>query len=169
MKTLLLLRHAQPAQTSPNGRDLDRPLVDEGRAQASLVGQLIRQKQLRPDIILCSPATRARETAGHLSEAARFHARLHFYEQIYEASAEGLIELIAEVLEDGAETILVVGHNPGLQELLSRLTGDHNTPMLPATLARVDLDIAAWSELRAAPEGGGRLVFALPPEAAQAR
>jgi phosphohistidine phosphatase SixA len=62
--------------------------------------------------------------------------------------------------------ILIVGHNPGLQDLLSRLTGDYRTPMLPATLARVDLDIAAWDKLRAVKEDG-RLVFALPPEAAQ--
>jgi len=166
MKTLLLLRHAQPTQTSPTGRDFDRPLTDEGRAAASLVGQLLRQRQLKPDIILCSPAVRAHQTVDHVIAAARFRCALHFYDRIYEASAEGLIGLIAEVVEAGAGVILVAGHNPGLLELLSRLTGDYRTPMLPATLARVDLDIAAWDELRATAEIG-RLAFALPPEAAQ--
>lgn len=165
MKTLLLLRHAQPTQTSPTGRDFDRPLIDEGRAAALRVGQLLRQRQLKPDIVLCSPAARALQTAEHVVAAARFRAPLHFYDRIYEASAEGLTELIAEAVEDDAEMILVVGHNPGLQELRSRLTGDYAL-MLPATLARIDLDIDAWGKLRAA-AGEGRLVFALSPEAAQ--
>lgn len=167
MKTLLLLRHAQPSLNSPTGRDFDRPLIDEGRAAALFVGQLLRQRQLKPDIILCSPAARAHQTADHVIAAARFHSPLHFHDSIYEASAEGLIELIAGVVEEGAGMILVVGHNPGLHELLTRLTGDYNTPMLPATLARIDLDIDAWDKLRAAAAGEGRLVFALPPEAAR--
>jgi len=173
MKTLLLLRHAQPTQTSPTGRDFDRPLTDEGHAAALLVGQLLRQRQLNPDIILCSTAIRAHQTADGVIAGARYHGALHFYERIYEASTETLIELIAEVVEENAAMILIIGHNPGLQDLLSRLTGDYRTPMLPATLARIDLDIAGWSKLHAAATTtaaaeAGRLVFALPPEAARA-
>jgi phosphohistidine phosphatase SixA len=59
--------------------------------------------------------------------------------------------------------LLVVGHNPGLEELLERLTGEH-APMLPATLARIELDIRAWDELRRAARQG-RLIFALSPRA----
>ncbi|HEX8633581.1 MAG TPA: histidine phosphatase family protein [Pyrinomonadaceae bacterium] len=161
MKTLLLLRHARPAQVSPTGRDFDRPLVEEGRADALLIGQLLRRRQLRPEAVICSPATRALQTADYAIEAARLRTRLLFYDRIYEATAEQLIEVVSEAGGE-AETLLLVGHNPGLQELLERLTGEH-APMLPATLARIDLDIAAWSALSDAT--AGRLVFALSPQA----
>ena len=158
MKTLLLLRHAQTSPASPTGRDFDRPLVEAGRRAASLVGQLLRRKQLAPAVVISSPALRARETSGLACEAAQLSARTRFDKRIYEASVEQLLAVVSEV-EDGAETMLIVGHNPGLQELLAHLTGEH-APMLPATLARIDLDIDAWDELRAAQ--AGRLIFALP-------
>jgi phosphohistidine phosphatase len=161
MKTLLLLRHARPTRSSPTERDFDRPLADEGRADALLVGQLLRRRQLTPGIVICSPATRAHQTADHVIEAAQFTTRLLFYDRIYEATPEQLIDIIAEA-GAGAEMILVVGHNPGLQELLGRLTGE-SAPMFPATLARIDLDIDSWDKLRGAVEG--RLVFALSAQA----
>ena len=161
MKTLLLLRHARPSQISPTGRDFDRPLTEEGRADALLIGQLLRRRQLRPEAIICSPAARALQTADYVIEASRFRTRLLFYDRIYEANTEQLIEVVSEV-GGGAGMLLVVGHNPGLQELLERLTGE-SAPMLPATLARIDLDIDAWVELANAPRG--RLVFAVSAQA----
>ena len=162
MKTLLLLRHARPTRTSPTGRDFDRPLTVEGRAESRLVGQLLRRRQLAPDAIICSTAARARETAGGVIEAAGLATPTLFHERIYEASVEHLIELIAEAGAN-VEMLLIVGHNPGLEELLERLTGEH-APMLPATLARIDLNIHAWDELRRAARQG-RLLYALSPQA----
>jgi phosphohistidine phosphatase len=162
MKTLLLLRHARPTQFSPTGRDFDRPLADEGRADALLIGQLLRRRDLTPDPVICSPADRALQTADLVIEAAKYTTRLLFYERIYEASAEQLIEVVSEAAE-GADVILVVGHNPGLQELIFLLTGV-NAAMTPATLARIDLDIDAWNKLSAA-HGRGRLVFATSAQA----
>jgi phosphohistidine phosphatase len=163
MKTLLLLRHAQPSPTSPTGRDFDRPLVEKGRRAASLVGQLLRRRQLTPGVVISSPAARAQQTAEHVIDAAKFTTRLLFDRRAYEATAEQLIELISEV-EDEVETVLFVAHNPGLQELLMCLTGAH-APMLPATLARIDLDIDTWNKLRASQ--AGQLIFALSPEASE--
>jgi phosphohistidine phosphatase len=165
MKTLLLLRHAKPSAGSPTGRDFDRPLIEAGREAAQSVGQLLRLRRLTPEVVLCSPAARARETAEHVITAASFSTRLLFEERIYEASVERLLELISEVSEDEAETLLVVGHNPGLGELLTHLTGAH-APMFPSTLARIDLDIDTWNELRATDTAAtsGQLIFALSPE-----
>lgn len=163
MKTLLLLRHAKPSQASPTGRDFDRPLVEEGRRAAALAGQLLQRRQLAPALVVCSPAARAHQTADELIAAAGLTTRLLFDKRIYEASVGQLIELITEA-GDEAEMILLVGHNPGLQELLLFLTGEHR-PMLPATLARIELDIEAWDKLRDAQNG--QLVFALPPEASE--
>jgi phosphohistidine phosphatase len=161
MKTLLLLRHARPNHTSRNGRDFDRTLSDEGRAEALLIGQLLRRRTLTPGTIICSPAARAHQTADLVIEAAQFTTRLLFYDRIYEATAEQLIEIVAGAGDD-TEMVLIVGHNPGLQELIERLTGE-SAAMTPATLARIDLDIDAWDKLPAA--AGGRLVFALSAQA----
>jgi phosphohistidine phosphatase len=160
MKTLLLLRHAKPSSGSPTGRDFDRPLVEEGRAAAQMVGQFLRRERLTPAVVLCSPATRARETAERVIAAASFSALLLFDERIYEASVERLIELISEVSEDETDVLLLVGHNPGFEELLARLTGTH-APMRPATLARIDLDIDAWHELQRTAPTAGQLIFAV--------
>lgn len=166
MKTLLLLRHAKPSQFNFTGRDQDRPLVEEGRADALLVGQFLRRRKLTPALVVCSPAARARETADLVIEAAQLDAPLLFHERIYEASTEQLIEVVSEV-ETSAGIVLLVGHNPGLQSLLARLTGA-GAAMTPATLARIDLDIDVWSKLRREARGEeveGRLVFALAPHA----
>jgi phosphohistidine phosphatase len=149
MKTLLLLRHAQTSTFSPTGRDFDRPLVEAGRHAASLVGQLLLRKQLAPAVVISSPAARARETAELVCEAAQLVVQTRFDERIYEARPEQLSAVVSEV-EGGAQMILLVGHNPGLQELLARLTGEH-APMLPATLARIDLDIDEWGQAHTTP------------------
>ena len=160
MKSLLLLRHARPAPNSPTGRDFDRTLTDAGRDEARRVGQLLRQKEIEPDAVLCSPAARARETADLVCEAAGLSTRTRFDARIYEASLEELLHILSEA-EDGVETLLLVGHNPGLAELLTLITGE-SAGMSPATLARIELDIDAWSKLRAAEQG--RLVLVVPPE-----
>lgn len=161
MKTLLLLRHARPSQISPTGRDFDRPLVAAGREQVPLVARLLLQHDLAPDRIVCSPAVRARETLALVADAAALAAPARFDARIFDATLDQLFDVLSEV-EDTAETLLLVGHNPGLEELILQLAG---TPaaLSPATLARLELDITRWREARTA---RARLVFALPPEAA---
>ena len=162
MKTLLLLRHAKASRTSPTGQDIDRPLVEEGRADAPLVGQRLRREQLTPDAIICSSAVRAQQTIALVIEAAHLTTRPRIEPRIFEASAGRLLEVVSEV-EAGAQTLLVVGHIPGLEQLIERLTGA-SVSMSPATLARIDLDIKEWGEAFTA---AGRLAFALPPEASE--
>ncbi|HLL71775.1 MAG TPA: histidine phosphatase family protein [Pyrinomonadaceae bacterium] len=159
MKSLLLLRHARPAPNSPRARDFDRTLTDVGREQARRVGQLLREKEIEPEAIISSPAARARETADLVCEAAGLSTQTRFDARIYEASLEELLHIVSEA-EDGIETLLLVGHNPGLAELIARLTGE-SAAMSPATLARIELDIAAWDEVHHA---DGRLAFVAPPE-----
>lgn len=159
MKTLLLLRHARPSQTSPTGRDFDRPLVEAGRADARLVGHTLRQRNLAPEAILSSSAVRARETTEIVREAAQLSTPPRFDERLFDATAERLVRLFAEAADDPA-TLLVVAHNPGIAELILHLTGA-NVPVKPGTLSRVDLDIRRWRDLR--PDTTGQLVFTLAP------
>ncbi|HEV2800804.1 MAG TPA: histidine phosphatase family protein [Pyrinomonadaceae bacterium] len=159
MKTLLLLRHARPSQSSPTGRDFDRPLVEAGRADARLVGQTLVGRNLAPAVILCSPAARARETTEIVREAAQLSAPPRFDDRLFNATTEQLLAVLSES-EDEAAVILLVAHNPGIAELILLLTGT-SARVSPGTLARIELDIQTWRDLSA--DTTGQLAFALEP------
>src|SRR4051812_3134502 len=122
MKTLLLLRHAKSSWKNPEARDFDRPLNKRGLKAAPLVGKFIKERKLKPDLIISSPAVRARMTAALVVESGELEGELRYDERIYEADIEALLKVVSQV-DEAAETVLVVGHNPGLQELLRFLTG----------------------------------------------
>lgn len=159
MKTLLVLRHAKSSWDDPGLKDFDRPLNGRGLRAAPLVGRFLRKEQIAPDLILCSPARRTRETIALVREAAHLDAPLRFDERIYEASAEQLCEVISQI-EERVNQVLLVGHNPGLEELLFFFTGEERR-MATAALAQVTLDIEKWGKARA---GGGTLDWLVKPK-----
>jgi phosphohistidine phosphatase len=159
MKRLLLLRHAKSSWSDPRLEDFERPLNERGLRAAPLMGRYLRDQQIRPDLILCSPAERARQTAALVTEAAGLSAPLRYDERIYEATAGRLAEVVSQA-EEGAGELLLVGHNPGLEELLELLTGE--TRRMPtAALACVQLDTDKWSKI--APRSG-RLEWHVKPK-----
>lgn len=159
MKTLYLLRHAESGWGDPGLRDFDRPLNGRGREAAPLVGEFIRERGLRVDLIVSSPAARARQTAALVKESARLPAEPLFDERVYEADAARLLEVVTRAAES-AEALMLVGHNPGLEGLLTFLTGEGRS-MPTAALACVSLDVGKWAELR---ERAGRLEWLVRPE-----
>lgn len=159
MKTLLLLRHAKSSWKEPGLSDFERPLNERGRRAAPLMGRFLRRQKLRPDLVLCSPAERARQTAALAVEAAGLSSKLRFDERIYEASAERLVEVVSQV-EESCEQVLLVGHNPGMEELIALLTGGREA-MPTAALARVALDVEKWDKTRAR---CGRLEWVVRPK-----
>ncbi len=140
-------------------RDFDRTLKRRGQRDARLIGKLIPEKRVRLDLVISSPAARAQETAKLLVESAEFMGALCYDERIYEADVRGLLEVITQV-EEKANTVMLVGHNPGLEDLLSSLTG-HTEHMPTAALAKIDLDLEQWSEVR---EQSGRLEWLVKPK-----
>ncbi|HEX8502991.1 MAG TPA: histidine phosphatase family protein [Pyrinomonadaceae bacterium] len=159
MKTLYLLRHAKSSWKDPGLQDFDRPLNSRGREDAPLVGRLIRKNKLRVDLLLSSPAARARQTAALVREAAELSADLLYDERIYEADAERLLEVITQAA-DSADALMLVGHNPGMEELLRLLTGEQRE-MTTAALACVMLDVEKWGKVRA---DSGRLKWLVRPK-----
>jgi phosphohistidine phosphatase len=159
MKTLYLLRHAKSDWNEPGLRDFDRPLNGRGREAAPLVGRFIRKKKLRVDLLLCSPAARARQTAALVSQSAGLSAELLYDERIYEADVARLLEVVARAAES-AEALMLVGHNPGMEGLLAFLTGE-GRQMPTAALACVALDVEKWGEAR---ERAGRLEWLVRPK-----
>jgi phosphohistidine phosphatase len=147
MKTLLLLRHAKSSWKEADVKDFDRPLNQRGLRAAPQLGKLIRKRKLEPDLVLSSPAERARQTITMVLEAARLDVELRYDERIYEASAARLFEIVSQI-EDSAGVVMLVGHNPGFEELLEALTGEARR-LQTAALACIELDVDKWSKVRA--------------------
>ena len=159
MKTLLLLRHAKSSWKDASLRDFDRPLNQRGLKAAPMVGRLMRKRKLRPDLVLSSPAERAKETTQLVIESAGLTNETRYDRAIYEASARRLLEIVSEI-EDAVNTAMLVGHNPGFEDLLEGLTGETNH-MSTAALACVELKIEKWSAVSA---GSGKLEWLLKPK-----
>ena len=159
MKTLYLLRHAKSSWKEQGLEDFDRPLNGRGQEAAPLVGRFIRKRKLKVDLLISSPAERARQTAALVGETAQFKAEQLFDERIYEADAPRLLEVVSQAVES-AEALMLVGHNPGMEELLTLLTGELRS-MPTATLACIVLDVEKWAKVR---EGAGRLEWLVRPK-----
>lgn len=159
MKTLYLLRHAKSSWNDPGLDDFDRPLNERGLNAAPLVGGFIRKKNLPVDLLLSSPAVRARQTAALVKEAAGLSAEMLYDERIYEADTSRLLEVVSQTAET-ADALMLVGHNPGMEGLVRLLTGEQRE-MPTAALACVALDIEKWGKVRA---GAGRLEWLVRPK-----
>ncbi|MBX2869202.1 MAG: histidine phosphatase family protein [Acidiferrobacterales bacterium] len=115
---LVLLRHAKSDWHSGVQRDFDRPLNRRGRLAAPAMGDWFTENEIRPDIILCSPAERTRETIALVSERCQWSdIELAFVPSLYHASLQDLLQSIESGLDDH-RSIMLVGHNPGLELLL---------------------------------------------------
>lgn len=113
------------------------------------MGLLIEARKIAPDVILCSSALRARSTAALVVEAGSLTAGLFTREDLYLAGPGVYIDLLAELPEEH-ESAMVVGHNPGLEKLVERLTGDYHR-LTTAALAHIHLPISEWGELAGLP------------------
>lgn len=145
MKTLLILRHAKSSWDEPELADIQRPLNKRGKNDAPRVGEIIKEAGLLPDIILSSPAVRAVKTAEAAADICGYEGEIEIRENFYPGSPGDYIEALNEI-PDGYGRVMVVGHNPGLEELLSDLTGK-SEPLPTAALAQVELAIQRWIDL----------------------
>lgn len=167
MKTLTLLRHAKSGWDDPVARDFDRPLNAKGKRAAQAVGRRLRELDLTFDHVVASPAIRVGETldaivAGYGRKLAPVWER-----RIYLASAATLLDVVHE-LPASAERVLMVGHNPGLEDLVlmlvpaatGNLRGAVEEKYPTATLAEMTLDVASWDAVCA---GGATLTRFIRP------
>jgi phosphohistidine phosphatase len=159
MKTLLLLRHAKSSRDDISLRDIDRPLEDRGRRDAPRMGELLKERGPLPDMVISSPAVRARETAELFTAAAGLNFGLRFDEKIYDATSADLLKVIRHI-PDKSSCAMLVGHNPGFEDLVSRLTGSHKN-MPTAALACIEFKIKSWDDVE---DGQGNLLWLLTPK-----
>ena len=154
MKTLLILRHGKSSWKNAGLADHERPLAKRGQRDAPRVGRLLRDENLTPDLILSSTARRALDTAQAVAEASKYEGEIESRSEFYMAGPEAYF-LALRALSDNYECVMVIGHNPGLEELVEALTGEAEA-MPTAALARVELTLKRWRDL--SDETEGRLV-----------
>jgi phosphohistidine phosphatase len=168
MKTVTLFRHAKSGEKdNPGIADFDRPLAERGIKAAPKMGKAMRKRKLKPDLILCSPAVRTRQTLM-LAEAEAWDKQpgVRFDERIYDASLQTLLKLLRE-LPGELSHIMIVGHNPGLQELAIALTPSgipartaFREKLPTAALVSLDFDTERWQSIKT---GTGQLQLFLTP------
>lgn len=152
MKTLFVLRHAKSSWDHPHLSDFDRPLNGRGEKAAPAMGEFMREKGLVPEVVIASPAKRARMTAERASAGGEFEAQIIFDDRIYGAGASSLVYVISGI-DDRYGSAMIVGHNPGFEMLVRALTREGGR-MPTAALAVIDLGIDKWSEVES---GAGTL------------
>jgi phosphohistidine phosphatase len=123
MKRLAILRHAKSSWDEPGLDDLNRPLNERGWKAARRMGRELKHRGMAFDLVLSSTAARTRETIDGIQENYDFAAPIRFDPQLYLAG-ESVLFGIVRGLDDEVKAALIVGHNPGLQQLVTGLTRD---------------------------------------------
>jgi phosphohistidine phosphatase len=153
MKKLLLMRHAKSSWEDPALTDHDRPLTPRGRKGAALIAKYLRGKGLEPSIVLCTSATRARETLEQLRPSLSDSTIIKIEPRLYSASSKELMTRIRR-LSQASPSVLVIGHNPAMQELvLTLIPKDRKSDAVrekfpTAALAVLDVPIDEWRLLK---------------------
>ena len=153
MRILYLLRHAKSDRGDPNLSDIDRPLAPRGRRDAPAMAAYMRKHDYRPDLILCSPAARTRETLELLQPTLGLDIRAEYDRKLYPGSPDALLRRLRDVDEE-VGAVLLVGHNPGLERLAGGLAprGDRRAlarmreKYPTCSLAVIHLHIDRWEQ-----------------------
>lgn len=168
VRTLWLLRHAKAASDAPSGgRDHERPLTARGRRDATALGSRLAEGPSvlgldgtpLPEVVVCSAAVRTRQTAGLVVEAMGVRLPLDSYLALYEADADETLQYVREI-DEGAESALVVGHNPAVYDLAWELVADGDDARQPigrgtleaqgfptCALAVLTLEVDSWEDV----------------------
>jgi phosphohistidine phosphatase len=146
MKTLFLVRHAKSSRDDPMLPDKERPLNDRGRRDAPRMGERLAKHDVKPDLIVSSPALRALATAEIIAKKLDYKAgHIVVDERLYAASAEDVLKLIRE-LGEKSKRVMLFGHNPAFAELAHRLSNTI-TDMPTCAVAEFAFDIKSWSDV----------------------
>ena len=131
MKTVHLLRHAKSSWKDPTLNDHERALSKRGRAAAKAMAKHLEREKMAPDVVLCSTAVRAKETLDPIAKRLR-PAKVVFEAGVYEGAQRKLWKYLLAVPEP-VQTVLMIGHNPGLRDLASELADAGSLNQLPSS------------------------------------
>ena len=159
------MRHAKSSWDDSDLADHDRPLTPRGLKAASRMAERMVHDEIAPALVLCSSARRARETLAPIQLAIGEAAKVQVEEGLYGASSDELLQRLRR-LPGSADSVMVIGHNPGIQELAIKLVSDQrarsqlNVKFPTAALAALRLKVGRWRDLS---EGGSELITFLTP------
>jgi phosphohistidine phosphatase len=167
MKTLTLLRHAKSGWDDPVARDFDRPLNGRGRRAAATVGRAMHSEGMTFDAVIASPAMRVVETLRDLGEGYGRPLEPRHDQDLYLASPAVILERVQRT-DDQVDRLLLVGHNPGMEQLAILLAGSDRSGCLPeikvkyptAAVAVIEFEVDRWADVK---KGGGALVRFIRP------
>jgi phosphohistidine phosphatase len=168
MKTLAILRHAKSSWDDPHLDDFNRPLNERGWKAARRIGRELKERGLKFDLVLSSTAARTRETIDGVQEKYDFGVPIEFEPKLYLASETTLLEFV-QGMDEKVRTPLIVGHNPGLELLVSDLTRDDKKGLRrrvlgkfpTGALAVLELPVDHWSKVE---PGTGEIVKLILPK-----
>jgi phosphohistidine phosphatase len=144
MKRLYLIRHAKSDWSNKELEDFDRPLNNRGKKNAPFMGDLLYKKNVFPDVIISSPAYRARETAKKIAKKVGYYEDILYNEYLYEASLKTLLEVL-NFIADEYDDVFLIGHNPGLN-LLAFYLVDFNERLPTCGIVEIEFDCDSWRE-----------------------
>jgi phosphohistidine phosphatase len=161
MKRLIVVRHAK-ATHKPGFADPDRPLTSRGRRDAKAAGQWLSGQRLLPGLVLCSPSLRTRQTWDRLAAelGTGQDIGVQYDSRLYLADEDDTLDVIGET-PDEVRTLLIIGHNPAMQQVASSLTGQGDLGFPTTAIAVVDL--GSWARL--VPGAGSARAFWTPRSA----
>ncbi len=146
-KILYLVRHANSGWQDSSQTDYDRVLSERGRREADEMGKRLRDKNIRPESIICSSAWRAVQTFETLSPYVNVpKEEVLFKKSMYEAATSTLLEIVQN-LENTCSSAMLIGHNPSMSWLAGQLTGEHITNMPTCSIATIRLPTANWNDV----------------------
>lgn len=157
MKTLYLVRHAKSSWDNLSLTDFDRPLNKRGERDAPEMGKRLALRNIKPDLMLSSPANRAYTTARKIAEALTIPEKnIKTDEALFHANAQEIINVIGRH-DDAVDSLMVFGHNPGFTDLANFLTANSYIENIPTCgIVAYNIDTTSWSNIK---KGGAEQLF----------
>lgn len=155
MKKLFILRHARTEDKQQGQKDFDRELTAVGLQNATRMGIYLNEQEISFDILISSPAERARTTASLIAEQIGYEtSKIHYNEEVYEASIRTLLQVVNQ-LKDDWNTVLLIGHNPSITYLAEYLTKTSIGDVTTCGLVQIEFKTDSWMDVS---EGTGHLI-----------
>lgn len=139
------MRHAESGWAAPGQRDFDRTLTAKGYAEAETVADIAADHGFAPDLVICSTAARCRETADAIRRALGVDVEFRYVDELYNASADTYLEILSA--QNDKRSVMIIGHNPTMEEVLERLAGPQAThSAIPEGYPTAGLAVLDWPE-----------------------
>lgn len=147
MKRIYLVRHAKSSWENNNLKDIERPLNKRGKRDAPFMGKLMKEKSIKPDLIMTSPAERAFKTADMFCNAMDINENQIITEQdLYNAARKDILKVIQRI-DNNINSVMLFSHNPGLTDLANHLTSGRVYDIPTCGVVSLNCKIDNWSEL----------------------